>query len=136
MLLGMRLSFIAVCSTWLLCVACGGQSRPAGASEGAGGAAEGDACKSGKAKYAGKRAELVKAAEKAGCQTDADCGVLQENNACVVGCGTPLPALGIEQLHGELESIAEAECGSCPPLPIPPCAPPGPLTCQQGACVN
>ena len=128
----MHFSLAPLVTCLVLAVACGGQSRTNDGDSASGG----DACKTGKSKYVDKRAELVKAAEKSGCQTDADCGVLQENNACVVGCGTPLPKASIEQLHGELESIAKAECGSCPPLPIPPCVPPGPLTCQQGACVN
>jgi hypothetical protein len=105
-------------------------------SDGSLGSEGGDACKAGKATYHDRRAALLKQAETTTCSVDADCGILNESNRCVVTCGTPLPAAAVSEIQPKLDPLATEQCGTCPPLPIPPCAPPGPLTCQQGQCVN
>lgn len=113
---------------------CGGQAKEP--SDAAVGSEGGAACKDGKSAYQAQRAAWVKQAEAATCNVDADCGVLNESNRCVVTCGTSLPLKAVSELQPKLEALASEQCGTCPPLLIPPCAPPGPLTCQQGQCVN
>jgi hypothetical protein len=113
---------------------CGGQARePSDAPLGSEG---GGACKDGKSAYQAQRADWVKQAEAATCSADSDCGILNESNRCVVTCGTPLPLSAVSELQSKLDTLAGEQCGTCPPLPIPPCAPPGALRCEQGKCVN
>jgi len=116
-----------------LAAACGGHSREAemSPSSAAGGSAT-DACAAGKRTYKRERDELVTTSN--GCQTDADCGTLWETNACVSNCGTPFPVAVVDSLTEVLRTSASRNCSSCPSIPIPPCAPPGPLKCVQNRC--
>jgi len=121
-----------------LATACGGQSsrEPETGSGNAAGGADANACESGKQRYLGQRKQALEILAASGCQTDADCGTLSESNACVVTCGTITSKARIEAAARELTTFAENACGSCPPIPIPPCAPPGVAKCVQNQCVE
>jgi hypothetical protein len=107
----------------------------------AGGAREpeagaGDACAAGKTDYAERRQQVLERLAASGCKVDTDCGVLWESNGCVNTCGVTVPNAGMEAAGQELQSYARTSCGSCPPIPTPPCAPPGPVVCQAGRCAQ
>ena len=108
-----------------------GQQGAAGAISSAGSAGA-DACELGRASYKRDQDELVVTTND--CQQDSDCGTLWETNACVSTCGTPVPAAIIDSLAEWLRRSASLSCSSCPPIPIPPCAPPGPVKCIDGRC--
>lgn len=130
----MRWALPSWVSVSLLALGCGGQAiEPSDAALGREGGA---ACTDGKATYHDQRAAWVEQAEATTCKVDADCGILNESNRCVVTCGTALPLSAVGDLQSKLDALANEQCRTCPPLPIPPCAPPEPLTCQQGKCVN
>jgi hypothetical protein len=109
--------------------ACGGNQT----SSAAGGAGT-DACGAGKTAYQKHREEVLAKAAQSACSTDADCAVLYEGNACVQTCGTAVAASASDSVTADLNDFAKKNCGSCAPIPVPPCAPPAPLTCQQGRC--
>jgi hypothetical protein len=110
-------------------LACGGNQTSR-----VGGDAGAEACDAGKTAYQKHRQALLAKLAQTTCAVDADCGVLWEANACAASCGTAAPAGAIDGATAELNDFANKNCGSCQPIPIPPCAPPGPLTCQQGRC--
>jgi hypothetical protein len=110
-------------------LACGGNQTSSAA-----GGAGADACGAGKTAYQKHREELLAKVTQTTCSADADCAVLWEGNACVQTCGTAVPASAIDSATADLNDFAKKNCGSCAPIPVPPCAPPGPLTCQQGRC--
>ena len=78
--------------------------------------------------------ELLAKLSQSACSADTDCAVLWETNACVSTCGTPAPVSAIDSATADLSDFAKKSCSSCGPIPIPPCAPPAPVTCQQGRC--
>ena len=118
-----------------LATACGGQSRgPETGQSGAAGGSAGDACASGKDAYQQKRAQVLQKLSSSGCTTDADCGTLWETNACVSTCGVAASAAGVDAATQELNAFAKDSCGSCAPIPVPPCTPPQPIKCIQGQC--
>jgi hypothetical protein len=125
---------------WLLflsvATACGGQSSRKPQSGDANGGSDTNACESGKQKYSAQREQVLQKAAASGCQTDADCGTLSEVNACVSTCGTITSKAGIDAAAAELNALAESACSSCPPIPIPPCTPPGATKCLQGQCTE
>lgn len=117
--------------------ACGGRSREAETGQsGAAGTSGTDACASGKQTYQEKRSEVLEPAAASGCSQDTDCASFYEDNACVARCDAPFPAKAIEAATVRLRQLANAECGSCPPILTPPCAPPGPLKCVEGRCTE
>jgi hypothetical protein len=134
-LLAMRLS----CSGfWLILLsavaACGGRSRDPETGSGFGGSR--DACSAGKDAYHHKREQVLQIAASSGCKQDADCGLLWETNACASTCGSPVPLASIDAATEKLFAMAKDACATCPPIPVPPCVPPGPLRCVQGQCTE
>lgn len=134
----MRLSGAGLlCAALGLAAACGGRSREpetgqTGAAGSAGGTAGADACERGRASYRRQQSELV--ATTNSCEQDSDCGTLWEANACVSTCGTPIQKSIIDSLSEQLRELAALNCSSCPPIPTPPCVPPGPLQCIEKRC--
>lgn len=127
-------------SEWVLLLglatACGGQTPREVETGQSNAGTDANACEAGKQKYLAQREQVLQKASASGCQTDADCGTLSEVNACVSTCGTITSKAGIEAATSELNGFAQNACGSCPPIPIPPCAPPGAVTCVQGQCAE
>ena len=129
-------------SEWMLVLvlvtACGGQAsrEPETGQTNATGGNDANACEAGKQKYLAHREQVLQKASASGCQTDADCGTLSEVNACVSTCGTITSKAGIDAATSELNGFAQNACGSCPPIPIPPCVPPGATKCVQGQCAE
>lgn len=120
-----------------LATACGGQSRaPETRPNAASGAPSSDACTSGKDAYQQKRTEVLQRISSSGCGADTDCGSLWETNACVSTCGVAAPAAGIDAATQELNALAKQSCGTCAPIPVPPCVPPQPIKCIQGQCAE
>jgi hypothetical protein len=112
-------------------IACGSNQTSSAA-----GGAGADQCGAGKTAYQKHRDELLAKALQTACTADADCAVLWETNACVSTCGTPAPASAIDGTTADLSAFAKKNCNFCAPIPIPPCVPPAPLTCQQGRCAS
>jgi hypothetical protein len=133
----MRLSFSSLAFALLLLAGCGGRSRePETGQSGAAGGNGTAACASGKDGYQHKREQVLQTARASGCKEDADCGTLWESNACVSTCGSAVPRASIDAASAELLDWAKGACATCPPIPVPPCAPPGPLRCVQGQCAE
>ena len=119
-----------------LTAACGGQSRTPETGPSGGASGPSDACSSGKDAYQQKRAQVLQQVSSSGCAVDADCGKLWETNACVSTCGVPAPAVGVDAATQALNAFARDSCGSCAPIPVPPCVPPQPIKCIQSQCVE
>jgi hypothetical protein len=120
----------ALLGAGLVFAACGrGEPPPAASASG-----DANACATGKQRYLDYRDQLLRKLSASQCQTAAECGVLWENNGCVSTCGVGVPAAEREAASRDLEAFAKANCGSCPPIPTPPCAPPAPIACEQGRC--
>lgn len=131
----MRRSFAGLCLVLLGAAACGGRSRePETGKQGVAGSSGADACAAGKQTYQQKRSDVLQTAAASGCKQDAECGLLYESNACRAGCGVPLPVSAVDAAAAQLSEVASAICSSCPPMPIPPCVPPGQLKCVEGRC--
>ncbi|HEX2873826.1 MAG TPA: hypothetical protein VHP33_21370 [Polyangiaceae bacterium] len=120
----------------VLATACGGQSSREPQSGDINDNTDVNACEAGKQKYLAQREQVLQKASASGCQTDADCGTLWEVNACVSTCGTITSKAGIDAAAAELNTLAGSVCSSCPPIPIPPCVPPGATKCVQGQCAE
>lgn len=117
-----------------LAAACGGQSSRQAETGQSGAAGSSDACASGKDAYHQQRERVLQQLAAQGCQSDSDCGTLWETNACVSTCGVAVPVAGLDGATQELNGVAKDACSTCPAIPVPPCAPPGPLRCVQGQC--
>ncbi|MEO7034358.1 MAG: hypothetical protein ABI548_10715 [Polyangiaceae bacterium] len=91
-------------------------------------------CDTGKTTYAVLRAQMLDKYAH-GCVTDQDCVALAPSNRCEPGCGyAAVLATNLDNFNGNLSSQANLECVSCPTLPVPPCVPPQPPVCLNGAC--
>jgi hypothetical protein len=87
--------------------------------------------------------QALDAAERAdaSCSSAQDCQRVSLDTRCSVGCGTLVSDVGAEELSQALATINESVCGDyeadgCTPPPLPPCAPPPPVDCVQGRCVE
>lgn len=131
-----RLELVGLLGVGLaLAAACGHTSREAETSQ-AGKNGEGDACADGKRSYQEQQATILAELAAQACTADSDCGLLTATNACTANCGSPAPVSKIEAAAERLRSLASEACASCAPIPIPPCDPPGPLSCKAGKCVE
>lgn len=74
------------------------------------------------------------------CTADADCTHVELAAACFDSCSRSIAASGKAAFDAERAAVDEANCkaydaDACPPHISPPCAPPGPPTCQEGKCI-
>jgi hypothetical protein len=89
-----------------------------------------DACRKGQQTYFDIRKQMIEKYSSIGCKTNMDCTIVYETNRCIATCGTAFAVSIAQSAAQNLQSLADANCGSClPPLP-PPCVPP------YAACIN
>lgn len=94
-----------------------------------------DPCAEGRQAYESYRERLVSITQSSGCETDADCTRISENNRCFASCGIALPSSGATAVAQRLESNGNEFCASCPPVAIPPCLPMA-AQCVEGVCTS
>lgn len=92
-----------------------------------------EACNEGQRSYQVLRAQLIQKYNSSPCKLDSDCTLVGENNACASTCGTAIFA-GLASDYASNLKNAAADCASCSPPPIPPCAALVAL-CSNGQCV-
>ncbi len=69
------------------------------------------------------------------CQTDADCGLYFEKNACGTACPVAVINTALRELPSVLDSYAQMRCAPmCPPQPQPDCGPKVAPQCWKGYC--
>jgi len=67
------------------------------------------------------------------CNTDTDCAIGYEGNACILGCGFPISAASAATVVSALKEYASNNCSTCPPQ-IPPSCPAQRVACVNGLC--
>jgi hypothetical protein len=91
-------------------------------------------CKTGQTQYEILRSELVNKFAQ-GCKSAADCVTVAPTNLCENGCRyVAISSLTVDDLNSNLGSSATTECVDCGQSPVPPCDPPLPPICKNGAC--
>ena len=91
------------------------------------------ACTKGRANYAVQSEQLFDKYDAGPCQSDSDCALVVENNACARSCARPINANTVSFAGSNLDSFAIA-CATCPMPAIPPCAQLAAF-CSNGRCV-
>ena len=92
------------------------------------------ACTKGEAEYAAFRMELLQKYNDGGCQTDDDCAILSEENACASSCGDVILGAELMNAIANLDSNASTACATCPKTEVGSC-PPVTALCSNSMCV-
>lgn len=111
----------------------GGTSATTGGATAASTGGTDASCEPGRKAYRELRDALIEKYSSLGCKTEADCGLVVENNACALGCPLSLPSSTIDDYSRNLNDAASA-CWACPPPEGPDC-PSTSSACSNGACV-
>jgi len=91
-------------------------------------------CATGQTHYELFRSQLVDKYAQ-GCKSAADCLTVAPANLCDNGCRyVAISSFALDNLNSNLGSAAKTDCVDCGQPPVPPCDPPLPPICKNGAC--
>ena len=121
----------------LLGFACGRVERDAaGTSDhSAAGAPDESACEEQQLLYAEYREQVIEQLAMNACDEADDCSLFEDRTGCSPACSYAIPNNARRAIDDRLYAYAEQNCDpTCPPPPLPPCAPRPPAACVMGLC--
>ncbi len=94
-----------------------------------------DSCEAQRQDYVMFREAILGKYGTLNCQTNADCGLYFENNACGTGCPVAVINTALREIPDVLDNYARMRCSqACPPQPRPDCGPKVAPQCWKSYC--